>query len=178
MKRLFKIMVCMVLVMVTVFAMGAPAYAATKAKKQTTYGDMYAAKVIQVKTEKATKLHFTQTKGKFEYQTWTLGTSKKDYYGDFYIYVVDESGKEAPKMYECTFKKSLTISLKANKTYTITICANPADITYNRLVKKHVLWNRSRLGDFVIWTKLPKWTVTVDKALSLSTIRSVRTPLN
>jgi len=178
MKRLFKMMVCMVLVMVTVFAMGAPAYAAAKAKKQTTYGDMYAAKVIQVKTEKATKLHFTQTKGKFEYQTWTLGTSKKEYYGDFYIYVVDQSGKEAPKKYECTFKKSLTISLKANKTYTITISANPESVTYNRLVKKHVLWNRSRLGDYITWTKLPKWTVTVDKALSLSTIRSVRTPLN
>lgn len=175
MKKTIKVAICLALVFVTMLGLCTPASAAS-ARKYSTSGDSYAAKVIQIKTDRATKLRFDQTKGSFNYQNWTLGTVKKNSYGDFYIYVVDQSGKDSPKNYECSLKKSVTISLKANRTYTITVCAQSDSTTFNRLVRNRTLWNKGYNVNSITWTKLPRWTLTVDRAMSFSTIKTIRTP--
>lgn len=175
MGKMIKKLLCLMMVLVTIFSTAVMVSAAST-KKITTCGDSYAAKVVQIKTDKSTKLVFKQAKGTYTYQNWFMGISKNNSYGDFYIYVVDESGKEAPKKYDCSFKSSVTISLKANKTYTITVCANSESVTYNKLVRSGKLWYKAPYCNSIDWTKLPSWTLTVNKAISMKTIKTVRTP--
>lgn len=173
MKRMIKAVVSFILVLVTIFSLSISTFAATK---YSTSGDMYAAKVIEIKTKKATKLRFSQTKGSFEFANWSCGTAKRNSYGDFYIYVVDKSGRDISKLYECSFKESVTISLKANRTYSITVCAQSKTTTFNRLVANGTLWNRGYNTQCITWTKLPKWTLSVDQASSFKIVKAVRTP--
>lgn len=174
MKRFTRIM-CAMLVVVTLLAVSMPAYAA-KTCNASTSGSMRTATVITVKTDKKTTLKFEQTKGRITYQNMATGTSKLDTYGDFYLYVVDQSGKEAPKKYECSFKKSVTVKLSANKTYKISILPQTDDVTYNRLVRSGKLWYRAPWNKSVTWTKMPEWSITVNKVVSLKINSVVKAP--
>ncbi|MBQ8768430.1 MAG: hypothetical protein IJZ15_02110 [Oscillospiraceae bacterium] len=171
----FKRVICGLLVMITLLAVSVPAYAA-KTSNVSTAGSMRTATVITVKTDKKTTLEFKQTKGKAAYLNKALGTSYINTYGDFYLYVVDQSGKEAPKKYECSFKKSITIKLSANKTYKISILPQTDSVTYNRLVKSGKLWYRNYLCSGVEWTKIPEWSITAKKVVSLKVNSVVKAP--
>ena len=122
-----------------VFSLLLPVSAAT-AKNYTTGGYGNVSKVMVVKTKKATKLKFSQIKGKISYSNAAMGTSYLNTYGDFFIYVKDMSGKERSKMYNCYMKKSATINLSANKTYEIIVCPSAKDMTFSRLVDSGKLW--------------------------------------
>jgi len=174
MKQLRRI-ICVLMVMITLLAMSVPAFAA-KTTNASTSGSMRTATVMTVKTDKKTTLKFTQTKGKAAYQNWFQGTSYLNTYGDFFIYVVDQSGKEAPKSYECSFCKSVSIKLSANKTYKITIMPQSEDVTYSRLVRSGKLWYRNGINNYITWTKVPEWTVSVNKVISLKINSVVKAP--
>ena len=173
MKRTLKTVASFILLLVTLFSLGMPAFAASK---YSATGDMYAAKVIEIKTKKATTLKFEQTKGAFEFANWSLGIAKRNSYGDYYIYVVDQSGKDAPKCYECSFKKTLAIKLKANRTYSVTVCAQSSETTFNRLVRNGTLWNKAPYTNRITWKNFPQWTLSVNQASSFKIVKTVRTP--
>ena len=106
------------------------------------------------------------------------GSSSFSSYGDFFIYVVDNSGKESPKSYYSSLQASTssTIKLSANKTYTITICPQ-AKFTTNRKLTEQGKFRYRLSGDSSFtWSKVPTWTITAYNVLSLKNIKTTIAP--
>lgn len=166
MKRLFRSSICLMLALVTVFSMSTSAFAATT-RNAVTGGNANRATSVTVKTDKRTTLKFTQTQGTLSYQNRGTGTSYLNTYGDFFIYVIDKSGGEKAKLYDCSFKKSVTVNLSANKTYDISIVPREKAMTMNKLVSSGKMWYKAAWCKSFEWTKVPTWTVTAYKVISL-----------
>ena len=49
-------------------------------------------------------------------------------------------------------------------------------VTFNRLLKGGKLWYKASWCNDIDWVKQPSWTLTVDKAISMKTIKTVNTP--
>ena len=139
---------------------------------KTVKGDNNHAAVISVVTNKKTTLKFTQTKGRIAYQNLATGISRKDTYGDYFIYVQDTTGKERPKTYECSLKQSVSITLSANKNYTITISPYEKSRTFYHLNSAGKLPWKAIWENSFEWEIEPTWTATANNAASVRLLRT------
>lgn len=144
------------------------------ATKKHTVGQSYNnAIVITVKTDKATTMQFNSTKGAITFQNKAMGISNLNgVYGDFLIYVTDNSGSESPKSYTSS-KSGVSFKLNQNKTYTISITPRAKFVTYNKLVESGKLWYRAPWCQTFDWSKKPDYTLTgTVKSLTIQKITS------
>ena len=163
--------IIVILSMVLLLASIIPAVASADTKNYTVAGSQMQAVIITVKTNKATTLTLSQTKGVYSY-SYLHGMNDKTVstYGAYFVYVQDLSGKEAPKTYSLIVAKSTSIKLSANKTYQITVCAESRTTTYNRLVAKNVLKLKSYFSSASnsSWIEYTNWKAVIANASSAS----------
>lgn len=120
---------------------------------------------ITVKTGSATTLKFTQTKGTL-YYTYLTGARKHfSTYGCYRITVKDNTANSTATYYvNCTGSKS--ISLKANRSYTITVVANTRSYVYTH-VHNTAWWtvhqaSWARTASDLSWDPMTNWKVTIN----------------
>ena len=175
MKRIVRRASSLALALLLIASLTVPALAA-KTKDYSVTSDGTQMISMTIKTDKATTLKFTQTKGKISYQNMATGTSSLKTYGDFFVYVKDNSGKEAPKSYNCYQKASISIKLSKNKTYTVTVCPSAKFVTYNRLVDSGKLWYKAPWETTFKWTSVPVWTLSAKKIVTMDVIKQMDAP--
>lgn len=149
--------------LITVFAIIATctltSFAASKT--YTVGSDCAKAMVVEVKTDAtATTLKFENRKGVILYENMLCGHYETSTFGDYLIYVTDNSGKESPKSYSCSLKKSTSVKLSANKTYTITVCPRAKDVTFKKLDNADKLFGKALWCDTFDWETNSTYTLT------------------
>lgn len=124
---------------------------------------------INVRTGSATTIKFTQTKGKLFYTNLVGGRNSFSTYGCYKITVKDNSSNSSTTYY-VDFTSSRSISLKANKSYTITVCANSRNYVYNH-VHNSAWWTLHQAsyahyaGD-LSWNPETTWKVVINNLSS------------
>lgn len=165
MKRVFKKMTALCMAFLLTMAVAAQGVSAQAASKNyTTGGDGRTSVTFDIKTGSSSserKLTLTEQKGVYAYQNVFTGTSTTNTYGRFVVYVQEEGG--SAKSYPCEYKKSLSITLKANTVYHVSIIPTTNQITYEQLFNKGKLWRANFLGyscGVGYWKTYPTWVVT------------------
>ncbi len=172
MKKNLKRLLALTLAVILLSCFQVQAFAAgVSISGKSVKGDNDHAAVISVITNKKTTLKFTQTKGRITYQNMATWWNHTDTYGDYFIYVTDASGVEKPKSYDCSLKKSITITLSANKNYTITICPYEKSRTFYHLKNAGKLSWKAPWENSFTWDVKPTWTATASKAAAIRLLK-------
>lgn len=160
--------ICMALIVVTMALMLLPITASAATKTVTVNVRQNWGATITVKTQNATTISFTQTKGKLFYTYLTGSSASFNTYGCYKITVKDKSTNSSTTYYVNGGSKS--ISLKANRTYTITVCANTRSYVYTH-VHNSFWWSTHQASyaggaSDLSWNPMTNWKVVIKNVKS------------